>query len=210
MRFIARFRPSPALVVASVALLASLAGTSVAAVTLIAPNSVASPQVVDGSLLKQDFKAGQVPRGQRGARGPAGPVGPAGSSATSTATFASIKGVDLGDSGIRKVLSKNLPAGSWAVVATVNASFNTGRTDRSPSELVCELRNGTVSIGGATDRVDPVNLDGRWIGKRSLSMNGGAQVPEGGGEVSVWCKPYLKSEVVDSAQLMMIRVGGLS
>ena len=59
MRFISRFRPSPAMVVASIALLSSLAGTSVAAVTLIAPNSVASRQVVDGSLRSRDLNAKQ-------------------------------------------------------------------------------------------------------------------------------------------------------
>ena len=82
MRMTRRFRVSPALVVASLALLVALGGTSFAAVNVLAPrNSVASPQVVDFSLLRKDFKPGQVPagpRGRTGARGPAGPAGPAG------------------------------------------------------------------------------------------------------------------------------------
>ena len=72
-------RPSPALVVAGLALAIALSGTAVAATVALAPNSVGTPQlknnavttakVKNGSLLRADFRAGQVP---------AGPVGPAG------------------------------------------------------------------------------------------------------------------------------------
>jgi hypothetical protein len=56
MRTISRFKLSPALVVASVALFVALAGTSVAAVTALAPkNSVGSAAVIDGSLQRQDL-----------------------------------------------------------------------------------------------------------------------------------------------------------
>jgi hypothetical protein len=72
-------------VVAYVALLFALSGTSYAAATkLLPPNSVGTRQVINGSLLKKDFKAGQIPRGKRGPAGPAGargatgPAGPAG------------------------------------------------------------------------------------------------------------------------------------
>jgi hypothetical protein len=91
-----KLRPSPAMVVAVVALVASLGGTSYAAATL-AKNSVGSPQlktgavktadlgsnavtaakVKNGSLLAADFKAGQLPAGA-GPAGPAGATGPAG------------------------------------------------------------------------------------------------------------------------------------
>jgi len=63
--------------VAYVALTVALGGTSYAA-TSLAPNSVGTRQVRDRSLLKRDFKRGQLPRGRRGVRGPAGPVGAAG------------------------------------------------------------------------------------------------------------------------------------
>jgi hypothetical protein len=72
------------------------------------------------------------------------------------------------------------------------------------------LRNGTNFIGGATDRrYHPASDDVN----RSLSMNGGAQVPGGGGEVSLWCKSETNAtnaERVIYAQMMMIRVGGFS
>src|SRR4051794_5813222 len=65
--------------VAYVALFFALSSTTYAAATkLVAPNSVGSPQVINGSLLKKDFKAGQVPRGPTGARGAQGLEGPAG------------------------------------------------------------------------------------------------------------------------------------
>lgn len=92
----ARPRVSPAMVVACIALLVALGGTSVAAVSLVVPrNSVGTPQlkknavataklrngavtsakVRNGSLLAIDFKQGQFPTGQQGPPGPAGPQG---------------------------------------------------------------------------------------------------------------------------------------
>jgi hypothetical protein len=70
--------PSPALVLGGLALIVALGGTSYAALKLPA-NSVTSAQVKNGSLLKKDFKAGQLPSGPRGLTGTTGAVGPAGS-----------------------------------------------------------------------------------------------------------------------------------
>jgi hypothetical protein len=81
-------RPSPAMVIACVALGVALGGTGVAATVALAPgsvgttqlraNAVTSAKVLNGSLLKADFKAGQVPAGKPGAAGPAGAAGAAG------------------------------------------------------------------------------------------------------------------------------------
>lgn len=90
-------RPSPAMVVAVTALVASLGGTSYAAATLasnsvgsaqlkknavrsadLAGNAVTSAKVKNGSLLAADFKAGQLPAGPAGPTGQTGPAGPAG------------------------------------------------------------------------------------------------------------------------------------
>ena len=98
-------RPSPALVVASLALGIALTGTSYAtvlnvpdgsvttakikngavttpklkndAVTVdkLAANAVTAGQVKNGSLRKEDFKSGQLPAGPPGPQGPAGPRG---------------------------------------------------------------------------------------------------------------------------------------
>jgi hypothetical protein len=91
-------RPSPAMIVACLALLVALGGTSVAAVSQLARNSVGTPQLRPGavtnpklrsnavnsskvaprSLLRSDFAPGQLPAGPVGPQGPAGPAGPAG------------------------------------------------------------------------------------------------------------------------------------
>jgi len=77
MRLIARLRPSPALVVASLALLVALGGTGMAAVALVPKNSVGSKQVIDGSLQSEDLAPGQVLAGAEVlARSVDGPVTP--------------------------------------------------------------------------------------------------------------------------------------
>jgi hypothetical protein len=66
---------------ALLALFVALGGTSVAATNALVPrNSVASPQVVNGSLLKADLakKTIRELKGNRGPRGPGGPKGPTG------------------------------------------------------------------------------------------------------------------------------------
>ena len=80
MRRIRRLAPSPAMVVACLALAVGLAGTGYA-VTRLPRNSVTTVQVKDFSLLARDFKRGQLPAGKQGPPGPAGPAGPAGAGA---------------------------------------------------------------------------------------------------------------------------------
>src|SRR6185503_9746557 len=65
--------------VAYLALFFALSSTGYAAATkLVAPNSVGSKQVINGSLLKNDFRSGQLPQGQTGPAGAPGPPGPQG------------------------------------------------------------------------------------------------------------------------------------
>src|SRR5947209_12939854 len=71
-------RPSPAMVVACLALLLVLGGTGYAASQALPRNSVTTVQVKDFSLLARDFKRGQIPPGPVGPAGPEGPAGPAG------------------------------------------------------------------------------------------------------------------------------------
>jgi hypothetical protein len=81
-------RPSPAMVVACLALGVALSGSAIAASVALAPNSVGTPQlkpnavtsakVLNGTLVKADFKANQIPAGKTGPAGPAGPAGAAG------------------------------------------------------------------------------------------------------------------------------------
>jgi hypothetical protein len=73
-----RRRPSPAMIVALIALFVALGGTGYAALVLprnsvgseqLKRNAVRSSKVKNRSLLAKDFKAGQLPRGPRGRTG---------------------------------------------------------------------------------------------------------------------------------------------
>jgi hypothetical protein len=91
-----RFRPSPATVIATLALFVALGGTSVAAVEIIVPpksistakladhavthsklaaNAVTTANVLNGSLLGADFAPGQIPVGPAGPQGVQGVQG---------------------------------------------------------------------------------------------------------------------------------------
>ena len=97
MRHMVR-RTSPAMVVACLALLVALGGTSVAAVSQLVPrnsvgtaqlrdnavsrtkvrnNAINSTKVANRSLLAVDLATGQLPAGRAGPTGPAGGAGPA-------------------------------------------------------------------------------------------------------------------------------------
>src|SRR5215471_17935537 len=97
MRSLHPNRPSVGLVVAIIALIVALGGTSYAAFTLpknsvgtkqlkknsvtgqrINRNAVTSAKVRNGSLLAADFKAGQLPAGPKGDKGDPGPKGDTG------------------------------------------------------------------------------------------------------------------------------------
>ncbi len=118
MRALRAIRPSPATVIASIALLVALAGTGYAAVSLPAnsvgnkqlqSNAVTSSKVKNSSLLKLDFAPNQLPRGAPGAPGPPGPPGAAGAKGpTGASGTAATKWALVGKDG-------NLIAGSPGV-----------------------------------------------------------------------------------------------
>lgn len=126
MRFLKAVRPSPATVIATIALLVALAGTGYAATSLpknsvgarqLQNNSVTTSKVKNHSLLKLDFAAGQVPTGPRGpvgppgppgstgSRGPTGPAGPAATAATKWALVGRDGNFVAGTPGIVVVLA---------------------------------------------------------------------------------------------------------
>jgi hypothetical protein len=104
-----RHRPSPALVLACTALLLTLGGVSYAAGVLprnsvgtaqLKNNAVTSSKVKNHTLLRADFKNGQVPKGPAGPPGSTGPKGATGARGPTGATGAS------GTSNIRWALVK--------------------------------------------------------------------------------------------------------
>jgi len=164
-------RPSPAMVVACLALLVALGGTSVAAVSQLARNSVGTPQLRDNavtapkirnnavnnakvannaitsskvrnrSLLRADFAPGQLPAGPTGPQGPAGPAGPAGAAGP-----AGPAGV-IGAITVR-TSSVVIPGG-----VAENSAFNTARVT-----ALCQGNERAIS-GGTSWSDDDANLE---------------------------------------------------
>ena len=137
-------RPSPAMVVACLALLVALSGTGIAAATQVARNSVGTPQLKDSavtnakirnnavnsskvaarSLLRSDFAPGQLPAGPIGPQGPAGPqgaTGPAGPAGVIGAVTVRQASVNVPGSASDDPTPNTL----W-VTRTVNVNCNSG------------------------------------------------------------------------------------
>jgi hypothetical protein len=91
--------------------------------------------------------------GPAGAAGPAGPAGPAGVPGVSTVTFAVMEPDQGGVNGntFSEIVSKQLPAGSWAAIATANFNGVPLATEQI-ADATCQLRHGNDVIGYATDR----------------------------------------------------------
>ena len=113
-------RPSPALVIACLALTVALGGTGYAAITLpknsvgttqLKKNAVVSSKVKNRSLKAVDFASGQLPRGPQGAQGSAGAQGEAGLSGLVTVNSAA---VDLAPGEIVDATA-NCPVGDTVV-----------------------------------------------------------------------------------------------
>ena len=111
-----RKRPSPALVVACIALAVALGGTGYAAIRLPA-NSVTTVQVKDFSLLSRDFKRGQLP---------AGPAGPARGQEVSAPCLMAPSGMRtaperVGSLGVARVVTPQVAKGQARVAGFLRA-----------------------------------------------------------------------------------------
>jgi hypothetical protein len=157
MRRISLRRPSPAMVVACLALLVALGGTSVAAVSQLARGSVGPLQLRTGavttpkirnaavtapkirgnvitsfhvrnrSLTRADFRPGQLPAGPTGPQGPAGPAGPAGAA---------------GPAGVIGAITVRTASVSVPGGVAQNAAYETRRVTR-----LCEGNERAISAG---------------------------------------------------------------
>jgi hypothetical protein len=132
-------RPSAAMVVACFALLAALGGTSYATVlqvprnsvgplqlkrnavgpSKVAPNAVRTGHVLNGSLLVEDFKPGQIPQGPKGDKGEKGDKGAPGLSGVET-----VVATGPAQSSKFTVVTANCPAGKRIIGGGANASIS--------------------------------------------------------------------------------------
>lgn len=126
-------RPSPAMVVACIALVLALGGTGYAAIKLpknsvgtpqIKKNAVTSAKVKDGSLTKSDFKAGSLPAGAKGDPGTKGDPGAKGETGA--------KG-DKGDKGDTGSLS--IPQATLASGQTLVGAFGLGGPNGAANDV---------------------------------------------------------------------------
>jgi hypothetical protein len=138
------------MIVACIALLVALGGTSVAAVSQLARNSVGTPQLRSGavtnpklrnnavnsakvrprSLLRSDFAPGQLPAGPVGPQGPAGPAGPAGAAGAA------------GPAGVIGAITVRTASAPVAGGVAENGAYNSARVTAS-----CQGNERAISGG---------------------------------------------------------------
>ncbi len=167
-------------VTATLALIIALGGTSYAAIKL-PKNSVTSATVKDRSLLKKDFRSGQLPRGKTGKPGPAGAAGAPGAAGGAggggAAVFQRVEAAEaiVVGSAPQVVQSMSLPAGSWVVTAKFVAE--NGGLDGA---LACSL-----DLGGAV--VDNLGAGIDFGAGAALNTLAGAATLSGAGAATVTC-----------------------
>lgn len=132
-------RPSPAMIVACLALGVSLSGIGYAATVLprnsvgtaqLQANAVVSGKVRNGTLMRADFKTGQVPAGPQGAKGDTG-----------------VKG-DKGDNGDKGDKGEPGPAGRPGISGFNARSMSNGPSTARFITATAECSPPTRILGG--------------------------------------------------------------
>ena len=160
MRTLLGHKPSPAMVVACLALLVALGGTGIAAVNAVAPNSVGTIQLQNGSvtsakvqdftLRNVDFRPGTLLRGPRGARGAAGAPGPKGDKGD--------KG-EKGDAGAIGAITVRTAAIAVPGGIAQNSAYSTRAVQKT-----CDPGERAISGGTSwSDDVDDLELTTVWL-----------------------------------------------
>jgi Collagen triple helix repeat (20 copies) len=153
MRRLKRYQPSPAMIVALVALFVAMGGGAYAAIVLPAGSvgtkqlknsSVTAVKVKPGSLLASNFKPGQLPKGTAGPQGPKGDTGPQG-----------LKG-DTGAVGAKGATGLTGPAGPAGPQGPKGDKGDTGATGATGAQGV----RGYTGATGATGPQGPIGPQG--------------------------------------------------
>ncbi|MBS1845647.1 MAG: hypothetical protein JST53_14615 [Actinobacteria bacterium] len=213
-------RPSPAMVVALVALVLSLAGSAFAAVKIgtkslqnaavttkkLKNRAVTAAKLAEGSVSTGKLAEGSVSSGKltEGAV-TTGKLAEAAVSAQKLAPGERSEGfvtsqlgqIALGAGASTTIASLNLPAGGSYVIS---ASADLGNDAATPNLLGCQLReNGTVIAGGSA------NLAPLAVFSQETALTGAS----GGGTVTLACEAE-KGAQARSRVMTAVRVGSLS
>ena len=215
MRRLLRRRPSPALAIATIALAVALAGTSYAAVVLPAnsvgtkqlrANAVTSAKVQNGSLLKVDFKAGQVPGGPTGPAGPAGPTGATGAAgpAGPSDAYSGYKNGPVAVPGtLSTIATLNVPnAGTYVIVGKVWLFDNVNTSVLTDCQLAAGTDTDdsrTLLIGGG----------GGLIPGATVAFNVVHDFT-GSGVVELKCNAFGVNVSANQIKITAIKVGNLT
>ena len=162
MSTLLRKRPSPAMVVACLALVVALGGTGYAAVSLprnsvgtdqLRAGAVTSAKVQDFTLRRADFRPGTLPRGVRGPQGAAGPAGAPGPQGAAGPTG------PAGVIGAVTVRTADVAVDGGAAATNPNGEYVT-----RPVERRCESGERAISAGtGWSDDANDRELTTVWI-----------------------------------------------
>lgn len=209
--------PSPALIVASAALIVALAGTGVA-ITALPRNSVGTAQIRNRAITGAKIKPGSLtaalfakgtslgwpigPQGAAGEKGATGPAGPRGPEGPSVSTSSSGVGslplttnpavvIDTEPFGRNITVtadSRLIVSAGLSVIGNATA-WNAGVLVNCYSTVV----NGDwhATMDGSGDAIG--GLTGNAPGETSLAVVNSAEVPPGTYRVQVWC--YTSSPV---------------
>jgi len=164
------------MVVACIALIVALGGTSYAALKLprnsvgtkqLRPSAVTSGKVRNGSLMAKDFRASALKRGPRGPQGPKGDSAPG---AIPRVAFASRGPVaPSGGTSIGVGAAPTDLVGLRVPVGTSGYTASSGPvTANGPSRLVANAQavilNGAATTGNVSCRITLVTADARPLG----------------------------------------------
>jgi hypothetical protein len=179
-------RPSPAMVIACLALLVALSGTGMAAATQLGRNTVGTPQLRDGavtnaklrnnavnsakvaarSLLRSDFAPGQLPAGPVGPQGPAGPAGATGAAGPA------------GPAGVIGAITVRTASGPVDGGGAENGAYNSARVT-----AMCQGNERAISAGTSwsddatgrelmTGELEPrLNAQNQVVGFQGVGLN---------------------------------------
>ena len=133
------------------ALFVALSGTAYAATlprnsvgtAQLKRNAVTSAKVKPASLLRSDFRQGQMPAGPQGARGPEGPPGARGAE---------------GATGARGAEGPVGPRGPQGPAGATNVTVRQGPVSNGASGATCNPGEVAVGGGGSTDDAVPTFL----------------------------------------------------